>query len=276
MDRERLQRIRNFQSTEWYAALIMRPLTIAVMLVIADWRVVTPNRLTTLANLCKLAAAAMILRPSLWVWAAVLLQLGVLFDHLDGTIARYRRTFTRLGSFYDKVSDMVTWTVIMMATGWQVYTAGGEAYYLVLAGCSSMALGIAGYMKWLVHAETERVRWFEARLDPVAAVAQRTAPIKVSPPPARTRGDWIRWFFTMLSRVWRFEEVDLWFWLGLALVVDRLAWVLWLFFVSQVANMVVMMIIRTREIVRADRCLRDLEPPGESVSSRDSNVERVR
>jgi phosphatidylserine synthase len=260
MDRERLQRIRNFQSTEWYAALVMRPLTIAVMLVIADWPVATPNRLTTLANVCKLAAAAMILRPSWWIWAAILLQLGVLFDHLDGTIARYRRTFTRLGSFYDKVSDMVTWTLIMMAVGWQVYTTTGAAYYLVLAGCSATALNTAGYMKWLVQAETERVRWFEARPDPVAAVAQRTAPIKVGRPPERTRAEWTRWFFTMLSRVWRFEEVDLWFWLGLGLIIDRLPWVLWLFFVSQVGNMVVMMVIRTREILRADRRLRELEP----------------
>ena len=39
--------------------------------------------------------------------AALLLQLGVIFDHLDGTVARYRRTFTRLGSFYDKASDLV-------------------------------------------------------------------------------------------------------------------------------------------------------------------------
>jgi phosphatidylglycerophosphate synthase len=259
MDRERLQRIRNFQSSEWYAALIVRPITILVMLVIADWRWVTPNRLTTAANVCKLGGAALILDPSHWVAAALLLQLGVLFDHLDGTIARYRRTFTRLGSFYDKVSDMVTWTVIMMAAGWQVYRANGEAYYLVLAGVSAMALATCGYMKWLVQAETERVRWLEARPDPAAAVARRTGPIVIAPPPTRTRRQWLGWFATMLSRVWRCEEVDLWFWLGLALVIDHLPWALWLMFVSQLINMVVMSAIRTRDIVRADRRIRELE-----------------
>ena len=33
MDRERLNRIRNFQSEDWYPALVMRPLTILVMLI---------------------------------------------------------------------------------------------------------------------------------------------------------------------------------------------------------------------------------------------------
>jgi len=259
MDRERLRRIRNFQSTEWYAALIVRPLTILVMLVIADWRWLTPNWLTTLGNACKLGGAALILSPAHWVWAAVLLQLGVLFDHLDGTVARYRRTFTRLGSFYDKVSDMVTWTVIMMATGWVLYAQGGPAYYLVLAGGAAGALGVCGYMKWLVQAETERVRWLEARPDPAAAVARRTGPIVIAPPPERTPAQWARWFVTMLSRVWRCEEVDLWFWLGLGLVIDRLDWAMWLMFVSQVINMGVMVVIRTRDIVRADRRITELE-----------------
>ncbi len=261
MDRERLSRIRNFQSQEWYAALVIRPISIGIMLVIADWRWITPNRLTTAGNLCKLGAAALILYPAQWVWAAVLLQLGVIFDHLDGTVARYRRAFTRLGSFYDKASDLVTWTLIMLAAGWQAMHATGEPYYLVLAALSAMALATTGYMKWVVHAETERVRWLEARPDPAAAVARRTAPIVVAPPPARTRRQWVTWFFTMASRVWRFEEVDLWFWLGLALVIDRLEWALWALFVSQTINLLVMTVIRTREVIRADRRIRELDPP---------------
>jgi hypothetical protein len=140
-----------------------------------------------------------------------------------------------------------------------VYRATGEAYYLVLAAASVAALNIVGYMKWLVQAETERVRWLEARPDPAAAVARRTGPIVIAPPPARTRRQWVIWFFTMVSRVWRFEEVDLWFWLGLALIVDRLRDVLWLCAVSQIVNMLIMIVIRTRDIVRADRRIRELE-----------------
>ena len=127
MDRERLQKIRNFQSTDWYPALFIRPLSILFMLVIADWKFLTPNRLTTIANVAKLGFCAVIVWwPDRIVTAVVLLNLGIIFDHLDGTMARYRGTFTRLGSFYDKASDIVTWFLIMTAVGWAAARAHGD------------------------------------------------------------------------------------------------------------------------------------------------------
>ena len=260
MDRARLDRLRNFQSGEWYAALVIRPLTIAVLYPIADARWLTPNRCTTVGNLAKLAAAVLILTPRWWWLAAILLQIGVLFDHMDGTLARYRRAFTKLGSFYDKVSDMITWSAIVGAAGWQAMEMEAEPYYLALALASVVGMNVCGYMKWLAVAEAERVRWLEARVDPAAAVAARTRPIVVSPPPARSRAEWLRWGFTMASRVWRFEEVDLWFWLGLALVIDQLPLAVWVLAATQVAQMLIMLFIRTREVVRIDRRLQELDP----------------
>jgi phosphatidylglycerophosphate synthase len=139
MDRERLQRIRNLQREDFFPALFMRPLTILVMLVMADWKFLTPNRLTTIANLVKLAAV-WTLYEGYWVSSVILLNLGILFDHLDGTVARYRRTFTKLGSFYDKVSDMVTWWPIICVVGWIAYRQTGEAYYILLATSSATAM----------------------------------------------------------------------------------------------------------------------------------------
>jgi phosphatidylglycerophosphate synthase len=259
MNRERLQRIRNFQSEDWYPALIIRPLTIGIMLIVADWRILTPNRITTVANVTKLAGAWLVLDPSRWVLAVVLLQLGLLFDHLDGTLARYRRTFTKLGSYYDKVSDMITWAIIVMVVGWQAYRQYADAMYIVLAAASVIALNLRGYMKWLTHAETERVRWLEATSDPPAAVAKHTAPIVVKPPPERTPRDWAIWFAKKVAVVFIFEEMDLWFWLGLALLVDRLDLLLWLMMISQCAGAAAMVIVRAVMMARADRRIRELE-----------------
>src|SRR5205814_1234514 len=85
----------------------------------SSWPWVTPNLLTTLANLAKLAGAALILpdRHGPTIAAVVLLQFGLLFDHLDGTLARYRRTGTAFGAFYDKLSDAITWLPICLAIG---------------------------------------------------------------------------------------------------------------------------------------------------------------
>ncbi|HUS32541.1 MAG TPA: CDP-alcohol phosphatidyltransferase family protein [Kofleriaceae bacterium] len=259
MNRERLQRIRNFQSEDWYPALIIRPLTILIMLVIADWRPLTPNRVTTLANLSKLAAAWLILDKQHWLAAALLLQVGLIFDHLDGTIARYRRVFTKFGSFYDKASDMVTWTVIMMAVGWKETELTGDNKWTLFAAISVVTLNLRGYTKWLEVAEGERLRWLEAKADPVAAVAKRTAPIVIKPPPVRTAKDWALWFLKKVAVVFVFEEADLWFWLGLALLIDRLDLVLWLFMISQSAGAAIMFVVRSISMTRIDRKIRELE-----------------
>jgi phosphatidylglycerophosphate synthase len=259
MNHERLQRIRNFQSEDWYPALVIRPITIGLMLIVADWRFLTPNRVTTVATLAKLAGTYYLFDPDRWVLAAVLLQIGLVLDNVDGTIARYRRTFTRLGSFYDKVSDFITWSLIVMVCGWEQTKLSGDPKWLVLAAAAITALNCRSYMKWLAHAETERIRWLEAREDPVAAVAKRTAPITIDPPPTRTTRDWALWFAKKVGAVFVFEEADLWFWLGLGLVIKRLDLVLWLFAITQVAGMAAMVIVRAVLMNRADRRIRELE-----------------
>lgn len=269
MNRERLRRIRNYQSQDAYPALVLRPLCILVMLVVADWRWLTPNRLTTLANLCK-AAAVVLLVPAWVVWlglapwpatvaAVVLLQLGALFDHLDGTMARYRGSFTSLGSLYDKSSDMVTWSAIALAVGWRAYVATGAASMIVLAAASAAALSVCGYAKWVLAAETHTLRWCEATVDP-GVVARQAAPPASSVPPERAAGDWLRWFARRVGRFATFEEMDLFLWVGVGVLLDRLTWLCWLLFVTQCGNMLAMLFVRHRQAHAIDLALRPHRP----------------
>jgi phosphatidylglycerophosphate synthase len=266
MNRERLQRIRNWQSLDWYPALVLRPLSILVMLVIADWQALTPNRLTTLGNLCKVAAIA-VLVPSVEaavagalgvsamtvvIAAIVLLHLGAIFDHLDGTVARYRRTFTIFGSFYDKASDLTTWCALSMALAWRAYVHTGDALHILLIDGSAFALALRGYLKWLSTAEAEKLRWLRAKVDPAAAVARATAPPTFAGPPQRTAAQWVTWFLKSWARIVQFEEMDLFFWVSLALVLDRLDLLAWLLFVTQVAGALAMLVYRHREAHRLD------------------------
>lgn len=237
VDRERLRRIRNWQSSEFYAALVIRPLTIAVMLVVADWRWLTPNLVTTLSNLAKLAAAAMILvaEPAWLIAAAATLQLGLLLDHLDGTIARYRGAGTSFGSVYDKLSDAVTWFVVIAAIAWVGYQGTGKAHLLLLAAASAYALLTMGYAKWVLHAERERLAWRQAAGDP-DALAARLAPPPPAEPPERSAAEWLRWVAWKLVQVVRFEEVDLFFWVGLGLILGELELLIWLLAITQVTG----------------------------------------
>jgi phosphatidylglycerophosphate synthase len=258
MNRERLKRIRNFQSTDWYPALVMRPLTILVMLVIADWRWVTPNRLTHVATTVKIAAALLIFldEPAYMITGAILLQLGVLFDHLDGTMARYRRQWSNFGSYYDKASDALTWFVIMLAVGWVAYQRQDDPLMLVLATTSAYAFLSLGYLKWIAHAEEQRLEWHLASEDAAPVIARNTRPPKLSEPPERSAKDWIKWFLRSMAQIVRFEEMDLFFWVGLALIIDQLELLLWVMAITQTLGALIMVVKRGLDVRRVDHEMR--------------------
>jgi len=154
---------------------------------------------------------------------------------------------------------MVTWWPIVIAVGWVAYQQTGEAYYLVLVTTSATAMNVRAYMKWLMQAESERLRWFEAREDPAAIVAKRTAPIIIKPPPARTPREWVKWFLLRASHIIWFEEMDLWMWLSIGIAIQRLDLTIWLFFITQVAGCVFRIGARFVEAARLDRKLAELD-----------------
>ena len=229
LDRARLRRIRNVQSSEFYSRLVMRPLSIVLMLACADWKWLTPNLVTTLANITKIGGAiALVLdHREFAVLGVVLLQIGCLLDHLDGTLARYRQTGSAFGAFYDKVSDAVTWVVISGAVGWAAYKETHDIAMPMLAMAAAYALLILGYMKWIVMAATQK--------------SPATPPVD---PPSRTAFQWVGWMFGSLLRAAMFEEIDLYFWIGVGVLVGRLDLLVYALAISQAAQLLIMMIKR--------------------------------
>jgi hypothetical protein len=53
--------------------------------------------------------------------------------------------------------------------------------------------------------------------------------------------------------------MDLWFWLGVALLIDRLDLLLWLLMITQCAGAAGMVVVRAVWLDRADRRIRELE-----------------
>lgn len=245
MNRDRLRRIRNWQSSEFYARLVMRPLAILVMLVVADWRWLTPNLVTTLGNLAKFVGVALIAidHRDHAVAAAIAIHVGLLLDHLDGTIARYRGCGTTFGSFYDKVSDAVTWLAITGVVGWAAYLDTGDARLPIAAIVSAYALLVRGYMKWIIATEQQKATWLETSRRGGRGRSTDAAPVSHDPP-TRTARQWAAWFVSSLVRGLAFEEVDLFFWIGLGLVLGRLELLCWVLVVSQTVPLAVMIVKR--------------------------------
>jgi len=92
-------------------------------------------------------------------------------------------------------------------------------------------------MKWIVVAEQKKLDWLHSRLAP-------RAPALPEGPPSRTPRQWAAWFASSLFRIVLFEEVDLFFWIGLGLVLNRLELLCWLLVVSQGVQLIIMVIKR--------------------------------
>jgi phosphatidylglycerophosphate synthase len=255
VDRDRLRKIRNYQNTEFYPALVLRPASVAITYVVGDWAWVTPNRVTAFATLLKFIAAAMLCQDdrALLVGGVIVLQLGAIFDHVDGTLARYRQQTSNLGFFYDTVSDAVTWFLTLMALGWVAFGRTGEAYMLVVAGAAAYALMVNGYMRSVVETAAERKKWRVAAVDPTTAKGPATKDGSESElPPERTRADWVKWFGKVFSQIWRFQEMDLFFWVAVGVWLDRIPELIWLMAATQCAAMLVQFAVRAKKMQSFD------------------------
>jgi phosphatidylglycerophosphate synthase len=254
MDRERLRRIRNSQTTEFYMALVLRPASILITLVIGDWKWVTPNLVTLFATVLRLAGAAMFLVDDrAWlVGGALVLQLGAIFDMVDGTLARYRGTSSNLGYFYDTVSDAISWFAILGTLGWLAYQRSGDAMFLLVASAGGYALMVNVFMKSLVETAVEKRKWRDAVADPVAAVLRNTVRPEAATPPQRSRAEWGQWVLRSLGQIWKFHEMDLFFWVGLFVVLDRIPELLWLIALSQATAMTIQFFLRSSQMHSVD------------------------
>jgi len=238
----KLTRLRNWQSHEFWVRLFARPLSILCLYPIADIPWVTPNLLTHVGNLFFAAAIAAMWLDH-WIWAAVLLQIHLIFDNMDGTLARYRKCGTEFGSFYDKISDYFGTSAMFMTVGWLAYQQDTSRPHLILVGCLlAMSELIMGYSKWLtvaLYLKKKGTRPGSVRSGEV-------------PPPARTPAQWALWGVDSVARIVLFEEMDYFFWVGLALVMGRLDWVIYLLTTVRFFAMLGTVVVRGVEMRRLD------------------------
>ena len=236
-----LDRLRNWQSRMFWSRLFARPLAIALLYPIADLPWVTPNVLTHLGNLNFGAGIA-----AMWlghdVAAAVFLQIHLIFDNMDGTLARYRGCETSFGSYYDKISDALGISAMFLSLGWLAFERDPSRPHLIAVG-AIIAINqiLLGYSKWVTVA---------------AHLKQGTASTSVHqgavPPPTRTPVQWALWFFDSLARIALFEEADYFLWVGLALILGRLDWVLYLLAAAGTVDLLVTVVRRGIEAAVMD------------------------
>lgn len=91
-----------------------------------------PNQVTLIAAVVK--GISIILYFSMaWLPAALVYELGILFDCADGAIARITRKFSRRGSLLDSISDIIVYRVFFVILAISLFLAYRNVWILLLA-----------------------------------------------------------------------------------------------------------------------------------------------
>ena len=245
---QRYRLIRARWNEEWWSIMLGGPLGNLINARLADVAWVTPNRITWVGFLLKLVGGPLLLlrTPSADVLAVVLLQLNVVCDCMDGSLARYRKAASVLGSFLDKITDVLGLLTVMAAVGWRVYLDTGDAGALLVAVLAGTSIVVRGYVYWVV-AHLERERQVEA---PSVGVDARLDCSSL------TLGGRARLMLRSMPRIIAFSESDLFFWIGLGIVLGRLRAATYLIGLATAAWLLIMLAIRGRTVLALERARR--------------------
>jgi len=217
---------------EWWSSFVTAPLAILVNYAVADIRWLTPNLITLASFVTAVVSAAFIVVGGVtnFVIAAVLIQLSHVFDCMDGQMARYRKTTSASGSYFDRVTDQIQVTLWFGAVGFAAYDQSGNILPVFLAFIGVAFYSLRGYVKYVaIHVEMSRDTRYLERMAEDDSTSEGVE--------AASQGFdlWasIRWFIREQRKIVRFDEGVLVFMLSLALVLDRLTPMLWVFAGSQ-------------------------------------------
>lgn len=228
--KDRWMKLRNYQSDDFWAMIFARPLTILFLLPIVEKKWVTPNRITVVSIITKLAGSAFVFFDRTYsggVIGAILLNLGLVLDNMDGTVSRFRNCPTKFGFYLDKISDAVTMTVMFWAIGFRAYGETNELIDILVPMTAATASYVAAYSKWVSERVMLDLRIIENyRKGTIEELGAKTDSCPVwSTPPKRTFADWVKWFCYAVFSIFKINEVDIFFFAALALITGKL----WIF-----------------------------------------------
>ena len=160
---ERKRRLRETSSPreEWWSRVFATPVAHWILLVVADWRSITPNRLTFLSLATALVAGLLITtgeEASLLV-AAALIQFSYVLDCMDGQLARYRNASSRFGAFADKWSDYVKFPAILLALTVDAFHRDPSLTPVISGFAAVLLVGYLPYLKSLASSELGIAPW---------------------------------------------------------------------------------------------------------------------
>ncbi len=105
---------------------------------------VTANQVTLVSLLIGLMGIGLFACPSpgAFLWGVILLQLWYFLDHVDGQIARYRKTACLTGRFFDFLTHHVIHGALFFALGFYAFGKLGSPRWIVWGALASFSIMI--------------------------------------------------------------------------------------------------------------------------------------
>ena len=236
---ERYRLLCNRRGEDAWSVLFGYPVARFFVVLLVPVRWVSPSALTLVGFAVKLACVASIW-PALGapVWAiVVLLQLAQVFDSMDGTLARARPQFSKVGAFLDKITDAIGMYAICVAVGVRAAQATGDWWHMILGGVAGACFLQLCYMYWVVKSAV-------GTDSSGAAMAGASDPL----PWSQLFREWLGGFPKLVS----FGEADLYLWLAVFAIVDRWDLCVYLLVSTQAIAMVKRTVDHLRILSAAD------------------------
>lgn len=135
------QKLDHHRLGNWMARHVSRPLALRITQVVAPWGI-GANAVTLCALLCALAGAAAFAAGNIWTWVigAALLQIWYLLDHVDGQLARLRKTESLDGVALDYLMHHGVNFAVPLGIGHGLFVAAQEPGWLWVGALWSAAL----------------------------------------------------------------------------------------------------------------------------------------
>ena len=220
------------KNDEWWSSFVTAPLAIAINYFVVDIKWLTPNLITLASFITAIIASAFILAGGTgnFIIAAVLIHLSHVFDCMDGQMARYRKTSSLSGGFYDKLTDQIQVTLWFGAIGYAAYSQSHSILPVWLAFTGVAFYSLRGYVKYVtIYTQMLRDSKYLEKLSKEKSDAEKENIAGLGFGVAAN----LRWFLSEQRKIILFNEGVFVFMLSLALVLDALMPMLWVFAISQ-------------------------------------------
>jgi phosphatidylglycerophosphate synthase len=217
---------------EWWSSFVTSPLAIGLNYLVIDVKWLTPNLITLLSFLTAVISALFIIAggTSNFLIAALLINLSHIFDCMDGQMARYRKTSSPTGSYFDRLTDqlqIITWF------GAVAYAAFNQTHSVVpvfLAFIGVAFYSLRGYVKYVaIHTQMSADNRY---LDKLSEIERSARPKETAGPGFGFKAN-LKWLIAEQKKIIHFNEGVFIFMLSLALALNMLTPMLWVFAISQ-------------------------------------------